>query len=104
VGRLAGKVAFISGNYWQTRPPSVPHVSLHRLAAALELGDVAYVEAHAAKRCGRERTHRAGGFSHRIDMARAQTMAAHDDALQTLLAAGATVPQLVRPAPLQEKR
>lgn len=83
------------GNYWQTGfGPS--NVELHRLSAALDLGDVAYViERGQAVRPTHLPVERQ--VTHAIDMARALSMFARDDeALDMLLDAEQKSPQLVR--------
>jgi transcriptional regulator with XRE-family HTH domain len=82
-------------NYWQTGFGPT-NVELHRLAAALELGDVAYVVDRAPQvvtdHLPIERT-----ASHLVDTGRAQSLLAHDeDALATFLKAEQLAPQLVR--------
>jgi transcriptional regulator with XRE-family HTH domain len=85
----------IDANFWQTSFGPT-NVAMHRLADALELGDVGYVVEHAPQ-VAVENMPTERAVSHKIDMARAQTMLAHDeDALQTLLSAEAEAPQLVR--------
>ncbi|GGI71768.1 transcriptional regulator [Saccharopolyspora subtropica] len=82
-------------NYWQTGfGPS--NVELHRLSAALDLGDVANVvergEAVRPTHLPIERQ-----VTHAIDLARALSMLARDDdALRVLLDAEQKAPQLVR--------
>lgn len=82
-------------NHWRTAFGPT-NVELHRLAAALDLGDVAYVVEHGptvpVEHMPVERA-----VSHRIDTARAQSLVAQDDnALQGLLTAEHEAPQLVR--------
>jgi len=90
----AARVGF-DANFWQTSFGPT-NVAMHRLADALELGDVAYVVEHAAD-VAVENMPTERAVSHSIDVARAQTMLAHDEeALQTLLSAEAEAPQLVR--------
>jgi len=90
----AERVGF-DANFWQTSFGPT-NVVMHRLADALELGDVGYVVEHAPQ-VAVENMPTERAVSHRIDLARAQTMLAHDeDALQTLLSAEAEAPQLVR--------
>lgn len=86
------------GNYWQTGFGPT-NVELHRLAAALDLGDVPYVVEHgpsiAVTHLPVERQ-----ATHMIDVARAQSMVAEDEpALQYLLTAEQAAPQLVRHNP-----
>jgi transcriptional regulator with XRE-family HTH domain len=85
-------------NHWQTGFGPT-NVELHRLAAALDLGDVALVVERAPEvvtgHLPVERT-----ASHLVDTARALSMVARDDeALQTLLEAERVAPQLVRHNP-----
>lgn len=86
-------------NWWQTGfGPS--NVTLHRLAAALDLGDVAYVVDHAP---GVTTAHlpveRAA--SHQIDTGRAMSLVARDDdALEWFLDAESRAPHLVRHSPV----
>jgi transcriptional regulator with XRE-family HTH domain len=82
-------------NYWQTSFGPT-NVVLHRLSAALDLGDVSYVVAH-------EHDVDPGGLAaerrvvHAIEMARALSYAGQDDeALRRLLAAEHDAPTLVR--------
>lgn len=82
-------------NHWQTSfGPS--NVELHRLAAALELGDVtAVVERGESVRPTHLPVERQ--VTHAIDLARALSMLARDDsALRVLLDAEQKAPQLVR--------
>jgi hypothetical protein len=83
------------GNYWQTSFGPT-NVVLHRLAAALDLGDASYVVDRASRvdvaHMPIERS-----ISHQIDTAKAQSlMGRDDDALQVLLGAERTAPQLSR--------
>ena len=85
-------------NYWQTGFGPT-NVELHRLAAALDLGDVAYVVEQAPRvdtsHMPAERT-----AAHLIDTGRAMSLLARDDdALATLLHAEQVAPQLVRHNP-----
>lgn len=85
-------------NYWQTGFGPT-NVELHRLAAALDLGDVTYVADRAPDvsvlHLPVERR-----VSHRIDLARALSLTARDDAaLQHLYEAEAEAPELVRHNP-----
>lgn len=87
------------GNWWQTGFGPT-NVTLHRLAAALDLGDVAYVVAHAP---GVATAHlpveRAA--SHQIDTGRAMSLVArNDDALEWFLVAEQRAPHLVRHSPV----
>ncbi len=82
-------------NFWQTGFGPT-NVALHRIAAALELGDIAFVVEHGpqvhADHLPTERN-----VSHRIDLGRAMSLVARDDdALGYLLAAEERAPQLVR--------
>lgn len=82
-------------NFWQTGFGPT-NVALHRIAAALELGDIAFVVEHGpqvhADHLPTERN-----VSHRIDLGRAMSLVARDDdALDYLLAAEQRAPQLVR--------
>lgn len=82
-------------NFWQTGFGPT-NVALHRIAAALELGDIAFVVEHGpqvhADHLPTERN-----VSHRIDLGRAMSLVARDDdALDYLLAAEERAPQLVR--------
>jgi transcriptional regulator with XRE-family HTH domain len=86
-------------NYWQTGFGPT-NVELHRISTYLDLGDVDYVVRH-----GPEVT--AAGLpaerrvSHMIDVARALSLAAHDeDATQLLLEAEELAPHLVRHNPI----
>ncbi|GAB2749846.1 helix-turn-helix transcriptional regulator [Salinifilum aidingensis] len=86
------------GNYWQTGFGPT-NVELHRLAAALDLGDVPYVVEHGPSvvvdHLPVERR-----VTHMIDVARAKSMVAEDEpALQYLLSAEQAAPQLVRHNP-----
>jgi len=85
-------------NYWQTGfGPTI--VELHRLAAALDLGDVAYVVEHAP-RVDTSHMPAERRAAHLIDTGRAMSLLARDDeALVTLLAAEQVAPQLVRHHP-----
>jgi transcriptional regulator with XRE-family HTH domain len=86
-------------NYWQTGFGPT-NVELHRLSAALDLGDVAYVVDRgpgvAVDHMPTER-----GVSHLIDLARALSLVARDDeALDHLLTAERAAPTLVRHNPI----
>jgi transcriptional regulator with XRE-family HTH domain len=83
------------GNYWQTSFGPT-NVELHRLAAALDFGDVAYVIDRAPQvSVGHMPVERA--VAHHVDTACAQSlMARDDDALESLLTAERMAPQLVR--------
>lgn len=82
-------------NYWQTSFGPT-NVEMHRLAAALDLGDVSYVVSHDSVRPASMPVERRVG--HLINMARAYTYAGghDDDALDRLLAAEHEAPTLVR--------
>jgi transcriptional regulator with XRE-family HTH domain len=99
--RQAGDAADRLGddaNYWQTGFGPT-NVVLHRLSTALDLGDVALVvDRGRAVRIDGMPVER--GASHRIDLARAMSYLAQDDAaIDVLLAAESTAPQLVRHSP-----
>jgi len=82
-------------NYWQTGFGPT-NVELHRLAAALDLGDVAYV-VDRAPGVAVDHLPVERAVAHYIDTARAQSLLARDDeALEALLTAEGTAPQLVR--------
>lgn len=102
---LLGRAEWAAGvlgrdaNYWQTGFGPT-NVELHRLSAALDLGDVPYVVARGpdvrADHLPAER-----GVSHLIDLAHALSLIADDDAaLDTLLTAEQTAPSLVRHSPV----
>lgn len=82
-------------NLWQTAFGPT-NVELHRLSAALDLGDVAYVVDRASSiEVDHLPVERAA--AHRIDTARAHSLLAQDDdALDSLLTAEAAAPHLVR--------
>jgi len=85
-------------NYWQTAFGPT-NVLLHQLSTALDLGDVAYVVDHGsgvtAENLPAERR-----ISHKIDLARAQSYLADDDAaITSLLDAESQAPQLVHHSP-----
>ncbi len=87
------------GNYWQTGFGPT-NVELHRMSAALDLGDVPFVVEHGpsivVEHLPVERR-----VTHMIDVARAQSMLAEDEpALQSLLTAEQAAPQLVRHSPM----
>jgi hypothetical protein len=103
-GELLGQASWAAeqlgedANYWQTGFGPT-NVQLHRLAAALDLGDVAYVVEQAPRvdtsHMPAERT-----AAHLIDTGRAMSLLARDDeALATLLSAEQVAPQLVRHNP-----
>lgn len=82
-------------NYWQTSFGPT-NVQLHRVAASLDLGDVAWVVEHGgqidASHLPAERS-----VAHQIDLARAYSYVARDDdALAQLLDAEVAAPQIVR--------
>jgi transcriptional regulator with XRE-family HTH domain len=86
-------------NYWQTGFGPT-NVELHRLAAALDLGDVAYVVDRAPQvdtgHLPAERT-----AAHLIDTGRAMSLVARDDeSITALLDAERVAPQLVRHSPV----
>lgn len=86
-------------NYWQTAFGPT-NVRLHDVSTALDLGDVAYVVEHGpditADGLPTERR-----ISHQIDLARAYSLVAEDDAAITaLLRAENDAPQLVHHSPL----
>jgi transcriptional regulator with XRE-family HTH domain len=83
------------GNYWQSSFGPT-NVELHRLSAALDLGDVVYVVERAPQvNVGAMPVERA--VSHAIDAAKALSLVAQDDsALELLLDAESRAPQLVR--------
>jgi transcriptional regulator with XRE-family HTH domain len=85
-------------NYWQTAFGPT-NVMLHRVSAALDLGDIAYVTEYGPQidptPLPTERQ-----VTHHIDVARAQSYSAQDDqAIAILLAAEQQAPQLVRHNP-----
>lgn len=87
------------GNYWQTGFGPT-NVALHRMSAALDLGDIPYVVEHGPSivvdHLPVERR-----VTHMIDVARAESMLAQDEpALQHLLSAEQAAPQLVRHSPI----
>lgn len=95
----AGNQLGEDANYWQTGFGPT-NVELHRLSAALDLGDIAYVVDRgpgvAVDHMPTER-----GVSHLIDLARALSLVARDDeALDQLLTAERAAPQLVRHNPV----
>jgi transcriptional regulator with XRE-family HTH domain len=82
-------------NYWQTSFGPT-NVALHRISAALDLGDLAYVAGHgpAVNPAGLPAERR---VTHHIDVARAQSLMAQDEAAtQRLLTAESEAPHLVR--------
>lgn len=86
-------------NRWQTGFGPT-NVELHKLSIALDLGDVSQVIAHGPSvRTGHMPIERSA--SHLIDLARALSLAAQDDAaLDRLLAAEQVAPTLVRHNPV----
>ncbi|MEV0290651.1 helix-turn-helix transcriptional regulator [Kribbella sp. NPDC050820] len=85
-------------NYWQTSFGPT-NVMLHRLSAALDLGDVAYVTEHGP-RVDSSVLPTVRQVAHGIDIARAHSYSAQDDeAIAALLDAEAKSPQLVRHNP-----
>jgi hypothetical protein len=84
-------------NYWKTGFGPT-NVALHRLSTALDLGDVQYVVTHGGINVAHVPVER--GVSHRIDLARAYSLAGQDDdSFSELVAAERTSPQLVRNNP-----
>jgi transcriptional regulator with XRE-family HTH domain len=84
----------VDANYWQTSFGPT-NVQLHRLSAALDLGDVSYVVEHQDVEAAHMPVERR--VVHLIDIARALTYAGRDDdALQRLLAAEREAPTLLR--------
>lgn len=84
-------------NYWQTSFGPT-NVILHRLSAELDLDNVSYVVAHGEVNVDHMAPER--GVSHRIDYARALSLAGRgDDAFTELARAERTAPQLVRNNP-----
>ena len=83
------------GNYWQTSFGPT-NVELHRLSAALDLGDVAYVVERAGQ-VDVDAMPVERAVSHGIDSAKALSLVADDAAaLELLLDAESRAPQLVR--------
>jgi hypothetical protein len=93
-GRAADQLG-VDANYWQTGfGPS--NVELHRISAALDLGDVSQV-IDSAPRVSVEHLPVERQVTHLIDLARALSLVAKDDdALQTLLTAEQKSPGIVR--------
>lgn len=82
-------------NYWQTGFGPT-NVELHRLSAALDLGDVAWVAEHGQE-IGAENLPVERRVTHMIDVARALSHLARDtEALDLLLSAERQAPALVR--------
>lgn len=85
-------------NYWQTSFGPT-NVMLHRLSAALDLGDIAFVTEHGP-RVDSTVLPMVRQVAHSIDLARAYSYSAQDDAaISALLSAEAKSPQLVRHNP-----
>lgn len=85
-------------NYWNTSFGPT-NVMLHRLTAALDLGDIGYVTEHGP-RVDSSVLPTVRQVAHAIDLAKAHSYAAQDDkAISALLAAEAKSPQLVRHNP-----
>ena len=83
------------GNYWQTGFGPT-NVRLHEVSTALDLGDIAFV-VERGPTVSTETMPVERAASHRIDVARALSFVAEDDAaLSTLLDAERSAPQLVR--------
>jgi transcriptional regulator with XRE-family HTH domain len=84
-------------NYWKTGFGPT-NVALHKLSAALDLGDVQYVITHGEINVAQLPVER--GVTHRVDLARAYSLAGHDDdSFSELVVAERTSPQLVRNNP-----
>ncbi|TCO43602.1 transcriptional regulator with XRE-family HTH domain [Kribbella antiqua] len=85
-------------NYWQTSFGPT-NVMLHRLSAALDLGDIAYVTEHGPQ-VDSTVLPTVRQVAHSIDLARAHSYSAQDDeAISAILDAEAKSPQLVRHNP-----
>ena len=85
-------------NYWHTSFGPT-NVMLHRLTAALDLGDIGYVTEHGP-RVDSSVLPTVRQVAHSIDLAKAHSYAAQDDAaISALLTAEAKSPQLVRHNP-----
>lgn len=85
-------------NYWQTSFGPT-NVMLHRLSAAIDLGDITYVTEHGPS-VDSTVLPTVRQVAHRIDLARAHSYSAQDDAaIEALLDAEAMSPQLVRHNP-----
>ncbi|WP_433023532.1 hypothetical protein [Kribbella sp. CA-294648] len=85
-------------NYWQTSFGPT-NVMLHRLSAALDLGDIAYV-AERGPQIDSSVLPTVRQVAHSIDLARAHSYSAQDDeAIAALLSAEEKSPQLVRHNP-----
>jgi hypothetical protein len=86
-------------NHWQTGFGPT-NVALHRLSAALDLGDVSYV-VERGPRVSIDHLPAERSASHLTDLARALTLVARDDdALDRLLEAERIAPPLVRHSPV----
>jgi hypothetical protein len=84
-------------NYWKTGFGPT-NVALHKLSAALDLGDVQYVITHGEINVAQLPVER--GVTHRVDLARAYSLAGHDDdSFAELVVAERTSPQLVHNNP-----
>ena len=82
-------------DYWNTSFGPT-NVQLHRVAASLDLGDVAWVIEHGS-RVDASHLPPERGVTHQVDLARAYSYVARDDeALNQLLDAEAAAPQIVR--------
>jgi hypothetical protein len=89
----------MDANYWATGFGPT-NVTLHRLSTALDLGDAAYVVEHAS-RVDTTRLPVERQVTHLIDIGRACALLAHDDqALDHLMSAEASAPQIVRHSPV----
>lgn len=85
----------VDGNYWQTGFGPT-NVRLHEVSTALDLGDIAFVVEHGASVDASDMPVERQA-THRIDVARAMSYVADDDAaLGNLLEAEREAPQLVR--------
>jgi hypothetical protein len=93
-GRAADQLG-VDANYWQTGfGPS--NVELHRISAALDLGDIPQV-IESAPRINVDHLAVERRVTHLIDLARALSLVARDkEALQTLLRAEQISPGIVR--------
>ncbi len=93
-GNAAGRLG-IDANYWQTGF-GLANVELHRLSAALDLGDISQV-IESAPRIGVDHLPVERQVTHLIDFARALSLVAKDEeALQALLTAEKKAPGIVR--------
>lgn len=94
--RLADTLG-VDANHWKTGFGPT-NVKLHQISAALDLGDIQYVIANGDVPVGHLPAER--GTTYRIDVARGQSLAGHDEkALDTLQLAERQCPQLVRNNP-----